>query len=98
MNRRKELGLLAGLCSDKVYITSDDPDRESQEAIAGEIAFYVKLAGCPCRKLADRQAAVREAVKEAQGEKTLVLILGKDVKTVRKSEGKRNSVPGTWSI
>ena len=93
LNRRKELGLLAGLCSDKVYITSDDPDRESQEAIAGEIAFYVKLAGCPCRKLADRQAAVREAVKEAQGEKTLVLILGKGCENRQKIGGKTKLCP-----
>ncbi len=93
LNRRKELGLLAGLCSDKVYITSDDPDRESQEAIAGEIAFYVKLAGCPCRKLADRQAAVREAVKEAQGEKTLVLILGKGCENRQKLGGKTKLCP-----
>ena len=53
----------------------------------------MKLAGCPCRKLADRQAAVREAVKEAQGEKTLVLILGKGCENRQKIGGKTKLCP-----
>lgn len=93
LNRRKELGLLAGLCSDKVYVTSDDPGMESQEKIAEEISYYVKLAGCPCQKLSDRKNAIMKAVAEVQDEKTLVLILGKGCENHQKIRGTVKKCP-----
>ncbi len=78
-NRRKELGILAGLFSDYVWVTSDDPGLEGQEAIAAEIRRYVEGVGCACRCVKERREAVREAVAMAAGkkEKTLILILGR---------------------
>lgn len=79
LNRRKELGILAGLFSDLVYITSDSPGMEQQEKIAAEIKQYVETAGCVCECVAERQEAVQRAVQEAvhAKEKTLILVLGR---------------------
>lgn len=79
LNRRKELGILAGLFSDYVWITSDDPGVEGQEAISAEIRRYVEAVGCACSCVKEREEAVREAVAMAAGkkEKTLILVLGR---------------------
>ena len=79
LNRRRELGILAGRFSDFVCITSDDPGMECQEEIAGEVKRYVELTGCPCKSIADRKEAIRYAVELAREsrEKTLILALGR---------------------
>lgn len=79
LNRRKELGILAGLFSDYVWITSDDPGVEGQETISGEIRRYVEMVGCACSCVKEREEAVREAVSMAsrRKEKALVLVLGR---------------------
>ena len=75
-NRRRDLGLVAGLFSDQVYLTTDDPGTESVAKIAGEISRYVEMVGCPCTTIEDRTLAIRKAVECAAG-KTVVLVLGK---------------------
>lgn len=79
LNRRKELGTLAGLFSDFVYVTSDSPGTEHQEKIAAEVRRYVERGGCACECVPEREEAVRKAVLMAYGmkEKTLVLVLGR---------------------
>ena len=94
LNRREELGLLAGIYSDAVYITSDDPGLESQEKIADEISAYVKLAGCPCQKLPDRRKAIQRAVAQVGKEKTLILILGKGCERRQKIGNTVQPCPG----
>ena len=116
LNRRRELGILAGLCSDHVLITSDDPGTECQEAIAQEIKKYVEWSGCPCECISERSEAVARAVeiagqkreqemegmpgknqeqemgemteKDAEdcqdGEKTLILLLGRGTEKFQK--------------
>lgn len=78
-NRRRELGILAGLFSDYVYITIDDPGMESQETISEEVRRYVEMVGCACCCISDRKDAVRAAVAmaAAQREKTMILVLGR---------------------
>lgn len=79
LNRRRELGVIAGLFSDCVCITADDPGTECQERIAKEIRSYVEMTGCSSCCIPEREEAVRYAVRLARGsrERTLILVLGR---------------------
>lgn len=79
LNRRRELGILAGLFSDQVCVTSDSPGMECQQKIADEIKNYVELVGCPCCCVPERREAVNHAVEMAAKKKgnTLILLLGR---------------------
>ncbi len=87
LNRRRELGLLAGLFSDYVMITSDDPGKECPEKIAEEIRRYVEMTGCGCGFSQERKDAVALAVRKAAqyGEKTMILLLGKGCERYQKT-------------
>ena len=76
LNRRRDLGLIAGLFSNEVYVTTDDPGTESVAKISGEIRHYVEMVGCRCNCIEDRALAISRAVQDA-GEKTVILVLGK---------------------
>ena len=76
LNRRRDLGLIAGLFSNSVYVTTDDPGTESVAKISGEIRHYVEMVGCRCHCIEDRALAITKAVQEAK-EKTVILVLGK---------------------
>ncbi len=75
-NRRRELGLIAGLFSHKVYLTADDPGMEPLEKIFREIRPNVEMTGCDCSCIADRKEAVFQAVQEIKSN-TVLLVLGK---------------------
>ncbi|MDO4323549.1 MAG: UDP-N-acetylmuramyl-tripeptide synthetase [Lachnospiraceae bacterium] len=79
LNRRRELGLIAGLFSDQVLITSDDPGMECPGEIAGQIRGYVEMTGCACECIEEREEAVKEAVRIAEQyrERTMILLLGR---------------------
>lgn len=93
LNRRRELGLLAGLFSDKVYLTTDDPFSERAQDIAAEVREYTELAGCPCVCIEDREQAICQAVEECGDEKTLILVLGKGSEKYQKIGGKAYIYP-----
>ncbi|MDO5346053.1 MAG: UDP-N-acetylmuramyl-tripeptide synthetase [Lachnospiraceae bacterium] len=95
LNRRRELGLIAGLFSDYVYITSDDPGMECPEKIGEEVRSYVEMTGCPCRLIEERQEAVGQAVRMAAGnlEKTLILVLGRGSEKYQNIGGKALRYP-----
>lgn len=86
LNRRRELGMLAGLCSNQVLITSDSPGTEDAEKIAGEIRSYVEWSNCPCEYISERSKAVACAVRMAKQskEKTLILLLGRGTEKFQK--------------
>lgn len=90
LNRRRELGIIAGLFSDSVILTSDDPGMERPEQIAEEIRGYVEMTGCTCRIVADRKEAVEAAVSVAAKaqEKTLILLLGRGSEKFQQVEGR----------
>lgn len=83
MNRRRDLGLLSGLFSKKVYLTADDPGTESVVEIAGEVGKYIEVVGCPYEIIEDRGEAIRKAIAEA-GRNTVILVLGKGCETKQK--------------
>lgn len=76
LNRRRDLGLISGLFSNRVYLTTDDPGTESVTKICSETSHYVEMVGCPCQCIEDRALAIHRAIEDAE-EKTVVLVLGK---------------------
>ncbi len=81
--RREEMGLVSGALSDYTVITSDDPNFESPEKIAEEIAAYVKKAGGKYEIIIEREDAVFRALDMAE-KGDIVLILGKGQETAQK--------------
>ena len=79
LNRRRELGIIAGLFSDYVVITSDDPGAEGQSGIAQEVKKYVEMTGCAYKCVDERRMAVERAVDLAASckERVLILLLGR---------------------
>lgn len=86
LNRRRELGLISGLFSRKVFLTADDPGMEDSREIAAEIGQYVEITGCPHTYIENRARAIRIAVAQAaaRNEKTVLLVLGKGHETSQK--------------
>ncbi len=84
--RRKDLGLLAGKNSDKIYITAEDPGMEPVLDISKEIAKYVEEYTKNYEIIEDRGEAIKEAVKTAKEDiqKTIILITGKGNETRQK--------------
>lgn len=79
--KRKEMGRIAGMGSDKVFITSDNPRTEDPAAIASQIEAGVIESGSTEYVLdLDRNQAIQRAVKMA-GNEDLVLIAGKGHET-----------------
>ncbi|MDO5538720.1 MAG: UDP-N-acetylmuramoyl-L-alanyl-D-glutamate--2,6-diaminopimelate ligase [Eubacteriales bacterium] len=99
-NRRKELGALAGMFSDHVYLTSDDPGIESGLKIASEIGNYVEMAGGTWNSVTDRRTAIRCAMEEARTdkEKTLVLVLGRGSEKFQKIGRRLYAYPSDSNI
>ena len=75
-SKRAPMGEAAGSLSDVVILTSDNPRTEDPEQILCDAEEGIKKTGKPYRKIADRTAAIHEAISEARtGD--LVLIAGK---------------------
>lgn len=92
LNRRRELGLIAGLFSKKVFLTADDPGTEDAAAIAREIGQNMEIMDCPYTYIENRGKAIRTAVAQAAAKKegrTVILVLGKGHETHQKF-GKRS--------
>lgn len=86
-NRRRELGLISGLFSKKVFLTADDPGMEKAEDIAAEIGEYMELLDCPYTYIENRGKAIRTAVVHAaaqKGKHYVLLVLGKGHETHQK--------------
>lgn len=75
-SKRAPMGEAAASLSDVVILTSDNPRTEDPEQILADAELGIKKTGKPYRKIADRRAAIREAVAEARSN-DLVLIAGK---------------------
>lgn len=86
-NRRAELGAAASALADYCILTSDNPDYESPEAILEEILQHFDKK-CPHTVLADREEAVRYAVRMSRpGD--IILLAGKGHETYQLVEGKK---------
>lgn len=79
--KRKEMGRIAGMRSDKVFVTSDNPRTEDSAAIAAQIEAGVIESGIRGYVVdLDRKRAIQRAVRMADNG-DLVLIAGKGHET-----------------
>lgn len=87
LGRAKELGTVAGMYSDFVYLTMDDPAYQEVREISEEIAVYVKEFGTPYIMIDDRPEAIKTAFMDVK-EKTIILVMGKGQDDSNKIKGK----------
>lgn len=83
LNRRRELGLIAGRNCRKIYLSTDDPGPERTGDIMKKVGYYVQKTGCPYECIPDREEAIRKALEEAE-DYTVVLVLGKGNETTQR--------------
>ncbi len=76
ITRRRDLGLISGLKSDKIILTMEDPGERDIRLICEEIAHYVKQNNHNYEIIEDRTAAIKRAIFLQEPE-TVVLITGK---------------------
>ena len=76
LNRRKDLGTVAGRWCNRLYLTADDPGPEDVTDICREIGSYVDDSRCAWECVPDRETAIRRAVEDAEGP-SVILVLGK---------------------
>lgn len=76
ITRRRDLGLISGLRSNKIIITMEDPGTENIREICEEIAQYVKQNNNNYEIVEDRTEAIRRAILLPEPN-TVVLITGK---------------------
>lgn len=100
LNRRRELGIIAGLFSDYVFVTSDDPGMECPGDIAREVRQYVEMTGCVSECMEEREEAVRLAVRLAgeSSKRTLILLLGRGSEKYQQIGGKNQAYPTDSSL
>jgi acetylglutamate kinase len=83
LDRRKDLGEIAGKYSDFVILTEEDPGEENVEDICREVAVHVEAMGCDYSIQPDRGEAIRQAVMGCE-DPTVILITGKGAETRQK--------------
>lgn len=83
IDRRHDLGEIAGHCAGLTIITEEDPGEEEVVDISREVAAAVAAAGGDYVIEPDRGEAIRTAIMGAQGP-TVVLITGKGAETRQK--------------
>jgi len=81
--RRKDLGLLAGLHSDKVILTAEDPGMENIRDISEDIAQYVRQNNENVELIDDRGEAIKKSILKSDPD-TVILITGKGNETRQK--------------
>ena len=86
LDRRKDLGEIAGKFANKTIITEEDAGEEPVMDICQEIAEHVKGQSGEYEIITDRGEAIKKAILSAD-EKTVVLITGKGNET-RQKRGK----------
>ncbi len=80
INRRRDLGTLAGKYSDRVVITEEDFGEEPLINICNDIASFVKAQNCPYNIVEDRGEAIKKAILDCDCD-SVILITGKGNET-----------------
>ena len=76
IDRRKDLGKIAGEMADKIYLTTEDPGEEPAIDIINDIYQYASKFGKPIEIIEDRREAIWQALSDNK-EESVYLILGK---------------------
>ena len=86
INRRKDLGLLAGKYSSMNYLTMEDPRYEEPYDICLDIANYIEKENGKYEIIVDRGEAIRKAIFE-NDRNSVILVTGKGNETVQYIKG-----------
>lgn len=76
VNRRKDMGLLAGQYADYVYLTAEDPGHVSVKDICNDIIKYIEKYHNNYEVIEDRKSAIEKAIHDATKD-DIIAILGK---------------------
>lgn len=95
--RRKDLGLLAGLHSDRVILTAEDPGLENVREISEDIAQYVRQNNRNCELIDDREEAIKMSILSSEPG-TVILITGKGAETRQKFGTEYVTVPSDTEL
>lgn len=74
LNRREEMGTLAGMYADYIYLTAEDPGNSSVIDICNDIAKYIDNYHHNYCVISDREEAIAKAIDEATNDDVLVLL------------------------
>ena len=83
LERRRDLGEIAGKYSDLVFLTEEDSGEEDTLSICREIAPHVEAQGCEYSIEPNRGEAIRQAILSCH-EPSVLLITGKGAETRQK--------------
>ena len=83
LDRRHDLGEIAGKYADLVVLTEEDSGEEDTETICREIAVHVEAQNCQYSIQPDRGEAIRQAILGCE-EPSVLLITGKGAETRQK--------------
>lgn len=97
LNRRKELGTIAGTFSNKIFLSADDPGTESVQSICEEIGTYIRSVSSDFVCIENRESAIRKAILEAP-DNSVVLVLGKGNETFQKYGNYLQSYPSDAEV
>lgn len=87
IDRRKDLGEIAGEMADKIYLTTEDPGEEPAIDIINDIYKYASKFGKPIEIIEDRREAIWQALSDNK-EESVYLILGKGAeKSIKMGNG-----------
>jgi len=95
--RRRDLGMLAGLHSDRVILTAEDPGLENVREISEDIAQYVCQNNKNCELIDDREEAIRRSILSSEPG-TVILITGKGAETRQKFGTEYVTVPSDTEL
>ena len=93
LDRRRDLGEIAGKYADFVVVTEEDSGEEDTLSICREIAGHVEGTGCPCLVEPNRGEAIRKAVFHGEGKPSVLLLTGKGAETRQKRGTEYIEVP-----
>ena len=93
LDRRKDLGEIAGKYAELVVVTEEDSGEEDTLSICNEIAGHVRETGCACLVEPNRGEAIRKAVFSCEGQPSVLLLTGKGAETRQKRGTEYIDVP-----
>ena len=85
--RRRDLGMLAGIHADRIYLTMEDPDHENVRDISEDIARYAERNCDEIHFIDDRTEAIRRAIFESS-RNAVILLTAKGRETRQKIKGR----------
>ena len=80
VNRRKDVGILAGMYADYIYLTGEDPQTKKISDICDEIISYIKPFNKPYEVIEDRELAIKKAYDDASND-DVIAVIGKGDET-----------------